>query len=495
MEDLKNNLQCMYKDLVDKQISSKYLTYWSNAIFSNGKTMHDFKSSVLASDDYKNHNLDKYRNFYYKKIGFDFDLNSFEEFWKAYGQQELKDETILTYIGQLPEFVSKYSEIINRVAEACGVTNSENMTSFYLNNFRNYEKDYSIEDFQDDLERNTHVNNQAQTVLNETLEANESEKINSSQQLAVQYGLSDDDISFAKQLTGNEEELYKYISNTKSSALSPINNNTSQPCTASSELLYEFVNEFEAAFKRPIFVHEYFKYAKDCKTIHTEIQDILKKHTMSFERMKAIWRDYLNEDLREYEYVKRFIIDIDRTAFFTEIKDKIITWPEYEHAMKTSVKQKYFEMYGTQLEPYDSDYLFQSLRQNKLSVNDESIHDRLVEFKDETDEIITRIISVYSKVLDRQPDESEIDKYIQVYRDHIQAGFDSTDSVVERELISSLEFHDILKKHIKQAYFKQKGMDAIPSVLFKSLSYVLSHIQVLTIEHMPTIIEKSFSQQ
>lgn len=209
------------------------------------------------------------------------------------------------------------------------------------------------------------------------------------------------------------------------------------------------VEEFEAVFKRPMFVHEYYKYV----ITQNKQQDFLDLHASfvtTYNRTRRILYDYTNVKLDEYSFVKTYLHAADDEGFFDTLIDDIVTSKEYRDQMFDVLKIKYENMYKETLEFYDIEYVFRKVLKLKCSLHNEELDDILVQLKEETDEIIGHICQKYNKILERDPDVFEIAHYVRKYRLGIaQQSIDAIDAITEKDLINTLEFHDILKKQIK----------------------------------------------
>ena len=253
----------------------------------------------------------------------------------------------------------------------------------------------------------------------------------------------------------------------------------------------ETLDAFERAFKRPMFVHEYFKYVlqkayEPDPTPITQFQGIYEKFVQDFNIMRRILNDYINVTLDEYTFVKKYLYEVDDARFFTQIVDEIVNSEDYKRLMCEKLDELYRSLFKESLQDHDISYVFKKVYFEKLDLYNEALNDRLIELKTETDDIISHIFTQYTKVLERPPDVYEINELVQKYRALLPTmSYDDINKDTEQTLIMSLEFHDILKKKIKQVVPHIK-----PRVLFDHLKAIIADLDGETMETLEHKIKK-----
>lgn len=240
------------------------------------------------------------------------------------------------------------------------------------------------------------------------------------------------------------------------------------------------VETFESVYKRPMFIQEYFKYIieNEDENDHVDFQNIYKHFCENYNKTRSLLHDFTNINLSEYEYVKKYLYAVDDKEFYNKIIDSIVVSDEYKTEMYSKILNLYSSLFNEKLKDHDIEYVFIKIFDKKLYLDHEEITDILIELKRETDDIINHIFTQYTKVLKRDPDVYEIEEYVKEYRNSISTKtLQEIDGLTEKQLILSLEFHDILKDMIKSVIPNIK-----PRILFEHLKNILEKIEDETYE-------------
>ena len=239
-----------------------------------------------------------------------------------------------------------------------------------------------------------------------------------------------------------------------------------------------FVDAFEKAFGRHMYVHEYFRYKNiEAQTnVVPDVAEIRREHSERYARLDGMHTRYLGESLDEYEFVKRFIDSSDKgPAFYQETEDDIIGGAEYRRVVSRKLSDIHRGMYDLEIEEREHGFLFARVRKDRCELDEEVLVRYVVDFKSERDVIVERVERVYDRILERRPDPLEVDDAIIEYRKKMLAGDDdeeegyaSADAELEARICSELEYHEVIKRAVRQS-----DPDVLPSVLFKILKAVL----------------------
>lgn len=234
----------------------------------------------------------------------------------------------------------------------------------------------------------------------------------------------------------------------------------------------EFVKLFETAFKRPMFVHEYFRYHEN-KVIY-DLQDYNKRYV----KTREIYKDYLGTDLDEYTFVKEHLDDSDTgSTFYEELESRILMSSEYEATMKNKISLIHSDMYDFDVESREMVFIFDKVRKLGVRLEDDALGEHVIEFKSERDYITERISDLYEKIMKRLPDPMELDDSVVFWRSRTMDGLSESDleKELEMKLCASLEFHEIIKDTIKMC-FKEKNIhqEMMPSIMYALLSKLIS---------------------
>lgn len=233
------------------------------------------------------------------------------------------------------------------------------------------------------------------------------------------------------------------------------------------------IHAFEQIMERPMFVHEYLYYIKHQPL---DVASIQLQRTLFYE-VREVYQKHINKNLDEYNFVKTYLTQLHDTECFMEqfLKD-ILDSADYRDNMISIINTKYQRMYGETLDREDLQVIFAKIKQKRLHLFSEELSSTIVEFKRETDDIITHIFDKYMSLLDRQPDSYESTQYMHRYRERYEVGFDALDAELEKDLVHSLEYHDVIKQKIKRAYVSNHGKEPLPSKTFEILSICLGQL-------------------
>jgi hypothetical protein len=256
----------------------------------------------------------------------------------------------------------------------------------------------------------------------------------------------------------------------------------------------ECIQQFEKVFNRPMFVKEYYKYVvlpnqQEKQHIFSSLETLYQQHTSMYNKMANLSMAYLNTQLSEHEYVNTHLLKIDAPHYVDDYITAAVNSTGYIQNMMTNLTTYYKKIYDLTIDDEDLHYLFVLVQKTKSPLRDEKVIDILKSFKQQTDDIIDNIFMVYQQVLERQPDMYEIEEQVVIYRNKIRdRSFDELNSALARTLTNTLEFHDIIKKHIKARFLQLKNQEVNPSRLYSILQKLISSQDELTVENLDDTI-------
>jgi hypothetical protein len=209
-----------------------------------------------------------------------------------------------------------------------------------------------------------------------------------------------------------------------------------------------FVEAFELVFKRPMYVQEYVRHSASPPT---DLNKLLQAHNASFKQIAQLYWDFRAERITEHQYMRAHFFNVEDSSYYDTLFGKALNSSTYEELMKARIHALYDQQYAEVLDDADLAYVFGNVKTRAITLSDEKLHDVLVDFKDETDGIIKRIMSIYSSTYTRVPDKSELVHAAATYRRavHSLSPLEMVDAELERELMNRLEFHDVLKSRIR----------------------------------------------
>lgn len=256
----------------------------------------------------------------------------------------------------------------------------------------------------------------------------------------------------------------------------------------------EKIQKFEKVFGRNMFIQEYFKYiVDDNNNRYTDLEAMLVAHRDQFNIIANVYKLFCNIILTEHMYMTEHLLSIDNDEYHKTVIDNIVNSESYKSYMIDTLQLYYKKLYDANMDDSDVQYLFLQVQRQKLDPHNEKIIDILKDFKAQTDDFIEHIFKVYQRVMERQPDIYEIELCLVDYRkaSRVQT-IDVTDDELSKNLAKTLEFHDIIKKHIKILYYSQYNKDIPPSKLFSTLQSILQKTNI-TIDNLDSNIIQHFT--
>lgn len=432
--DLKKSLSSVYLNNIGKNIDSKELWYWESKIHNKASSYDDFLSFVYTHPDYKTQSSKRFQRFIINYIP---DLSSstedeyFNTFWEM-RSSEITDESIIKFITSLPDFEKMFTAVVKDVVE--------------------YETDHNA--------------NRPYIIEAVVKKALGSKKLyTNSMMLEDIHNLAKVNDSTDMNTTVNEDDFKKIKG------------------------MLKYIDDFEDVFNRPIFVQEFFKYIVENNGNEINWAEIYNDHIFNFNTMKKMFQNYTGKTISEYYYVKKYLYDADDDEFFPNFINTIVHTPEYKSGMTKTIKEKYNSLFDQDLSESDVDYIFNIFQNKKLDIMTEEIDKLLVEFKELTDQYVSQIFQVYDKTLSRAPELDEIEKYNEYYRK--VENTDEANKSLEKMLINTLEFHDIIKERIKKMYKEKYNSDISYSLLYSTLNRIIVKIDDITMENLDDVISKN----
>lgn len=462
---IKEQLQQMHKALMGRALDGKALRFWTNAIVSGEKAQHEFLTFLLANEDCKQRTAHRVKDAVLDRVGA---LDEAEEthvcerFYEQLlaGQVGYTKEDVTNWVLASPEFERKYGDMVRHIygieyADTVSADCTQEVVDFYVSKFRS-SLEYDVDALHADIKAQAHKP------------------------------------PAPAPPPPSAEPIVKQQTETETQAMPP---QAASVAAAQLALRQDVLQLFEDTMKRPMYVHEYMKY-HTLDADPTTMTQLCKTQRDTFLRLSEIYKQYLNQVLDEYTFVKSHLDMSDAPdAMVQAFKDQIIHSDTYETQMKMVIKRRYSEVYDEQLDEDDLTYVFKNKVQAMgITLFDESLSTILVGFKAETDEIIDHMYTCFMTTVGRQPDIYECVQWFKHYRGGLDKGYAQLDLELERELMMSLEYHDILKTKVKQVYQQQKGEEILPSQLFQILSRCISTIsQCSSVKSIDAFIASNLS--
>jgi len=446
--EIKYIIQDIYFKAFDMKPDNKMFTYWTNTIQSGEKTESDFVQFIMNGNEYKSRVLSKFKSLWCEIIGTEFDISIVKSFLE-------ESKTILGSV-EIKAFLKNTDVYKNTILKVIvtifnyrfNKDPSKDEIICYISKFQAND-DYSISTLENDLKYSNKDLVHDFCLKNNITETNK---------------IYDEYVK----LKNDDNYLLEFI--------------TLPVVTKNIELDDTFIDEFEITFGRPIYVQEYSKYYNDRKS--TDTATLYTNHVEKFKTMKTILSKYTDYELVEHEYVKKFLFKVELPDFIEDFGKCIVYDDVYITKMKGNIISMYEQLYDERLDDADVNYIFDKVQNQRLDIKNQRLDEFLLEFKKETDDIVNRIFKLYMEIYERTPDKIELLEKSFSYRK--QESFDDVDTVIEKELMSCLEFHDIIKQRIRK--IKQ---DINISDVYKMLSLVITKLDTLRIDMLNDFIMNS----
>lgn len=451
INEIKTNVNKLFYQSFDRKIDNKTLLFWSNSIFVNERSFDDFEKSIIENSDYKLRISSKFRSLWCELIGIEVSENDLQRFISSL-TNVINDNDIKQYIKNTPAYMSKIQHIINTVFNSKKDRNAtEQEAEYFVNKFM-MNNEYNINELENDLQLDINFNERA---IDAFFKTHNTVPENVQESVRLLFTKLQDPVV-----------LVEYITRTITNG----NENVT--------LDEKFLHKFEEVFNRPMFVQEYTKYFASRSTI--SIETIFNNHIENFKRMQKLMQQYLVYNLTEKEYVQKYLFKVDDETFIDNYQNNIVFEDEYISQMKENLSSMYMRLYDDVLEQVDVDYIFERMQNDRLILSDDRIDDYLLKFKTETDEIVNRIFKVYMDVYSRTPEKQElISKSLYYRKKYNNKTYDYIDKVIEKELMLCLEFHDIIKKIIRNI-----KPDICTADMYKTLEHVINNLKDLNMNNI-----------
>jgi hypothetical protein len=481
-DSIKKFVHDAYANALDRKPDSKTLTFWANAITSGNKSEGDLVTFLVTCSEYKMRVLSKFKSIWFELVSCDIDAHIFDSFFESMSTKTtgfITEKDIIKYIKFRPEYEQKVTNLINTMFSArYNREPTKDELCHFIAKFRPQDDDqghnYNITMLESDIDELSKSSSPEQ-VSPAPLQQGSNDKTDTSVVIDTTSVLEDITkryIHVCKErlATIDEGGFTEFMKNPEYMIDVYQRHKNPPPLTLDNE----FVREFEDTFKRPIFVQEYAKYVHLKNNL--ALETLLQSHLKNFGDMRGVYDKYYCSELSEHEYVSKYLWDMNDPNFLEEFSKSIVLSETYVTKMKERITNRYSQTYDEQLDKVDVDYIFEKVQSARVGVHDVWLDEFLLFFKNETDEIIKRVFSLYMTIYERVPERNELFDKALYYRSASRKNemFDKVDEVIERELMQCLEFHDIIKKRIKTIK---------PDVTVSGLFSILS----LIIEKLPTI--------
>jgi hypothetical protein len=471
--------------LNQKTFDKKLVGYWVNCIDSGIKTIEDFKTFLIKSHDYKLVIKNKFIDLFYEMLSDTDYYSAFERFMNEKEGSLVEEKDIIEFIKNSKQFIEKYTNIILALFETIiGTPPTNENICFYIKKFQECDG-YDIDALRNDLEAKLHDYTLEESSVSSAMVDNSVvideflQKMNDFSDLELKKVYSILNKNGVQEYT-QEERIVQGIDMADTTKLK-------------DEIL---IAAFEEVFARSMDARELLYY-KDCfaKTDMSKDNciELFTKYKVKFDKLykdiSVFLKQYLDEDITEYNFIKRFLNHLDDDDYLDKFHHEIIFSPEYECKMKERLNSLYKHLYDETMENDDEEYVFMRVKDKCYKLYDDTLNNEIVEYKNYIDSISERILHMFMETLDREPDKAENSKFLKIYRRQSDSvPCKAVEEDIVKDLRDSLEYHDIIKRKIRKVYDKIHNDMPHVSFIYSILKKIIDKNDHLT-KNIEEIIE------
>jgi hypothetical protein len=421
------DIRTFYKTHTGRRIDTKTLAYWTGVIDKNvEKGIEDFRQFVKTSPDYTNYLLSNFRMHFLERIGRDADQTDIQNAIEVGDKRLMNEHEVLTYVCSLPFYASRCKDIIKSTLMSKNIMISDELFDKFANKMiadPSYEIDQVL-----------------QELLNPVQSASN----------AIDSNVA---VDIVKSTEDEQDKSFLAF-----------------PTTVPT-----WVYDFEKQFNRPITITEFIKYHPT--TVSNKSTDWVKGlydvHVSAFKQISELYNLYLSTPLSEHDFIERFIDRLTTNDLKNIELERILNSNEYTTSLCNALQTTYQTLYDKNMDSLALTYSFQKAKTEKMGLKDERLHSFIVQLKKEEESFCDRIHSKFLDVYQRDPDNEEVQQWIPVYRNN---DCNVADDLLVKELISGLEFHDVLKRKIRRRHIELHENEIPTGTLYKVLCCCLDNI-------------------
>ena len=478
MEDTKSQILSLFHEVMLNTMDTmdnKTLSFWVGSITKGTKSLDDLEAFLLKSQDYHNAVKNTFIDVFYDKIGGN---NEYQDLFKAFLQENTSHvrtskSDIHDYIIQSKMFIDKYATIVGSVYEA--VTNGSPEPETTVRYIRKFQElaEYSIDDLKKDIMSDLILGPDDQETT-----CNHAKNGTSNDDDSVFDGLTEQQITDIKDLWNDKVEFVRFFTRgTADGSVADKEASAVASASATQDFPEDIITAFESIYARSMNAWEYVLYAAQQPTDIVSFLNARKQsHDTAYDRVKELRQVYLDDTIDEADFIRDYLHDIHKPDFLECLKHDILSSDAYKHKMSGRISSLYKTMYDEELLEEDSENIFASVKGKAYELFNEELNGVLVDYKNETDQLTERLYRIFITTYEREPDIHELTTFLRLYRKHPDIDIQEVDAMVEKELVASLEYHDVLKQKIKQSYTDKKHANILPSITFKVLKMVLERL-------------------
>jgi hypothetical protein len=250
-------------------------------------------------------------------------------------------------------------------------------------------------------------------------------------------------------------------------------------CSSYDPVFLKIVDTFLELFEREMTVFEYRKYCQlaSLNDSRNVLENYHKLFNDKYYIASNLYKLYFDDILNHHVFCRTFLdyVDLTNEEFCQNVIDIMIRTDKYSNVMNKKIASIYKNSFADDISEIDAAYFFSEILKKKLNLEDEELPQTISQLKDQTEQHINTLNTVFNNVLHRDADVFEKEHYIFYFRD----GYTNNGKAqiadcrykssirIENELYDSMEYQDVLKEWLKDS-LKIKNH----SVLYKVMLYI-----------------------
>jgi hypothetical protein len=472
----------MFASFHKERMSEAVIRKWSDWIRHGQKTASDLVRQ-LQQEQEQYHELRKaFQQLYGELVGDHQCDRAFAEMWRSLERVCVED--MRGYIAECPAFTVRYRDLIAKMhLTIVNRAISTEVLQQYLQKFVQ-QPDYTIDKLCGELQQ---CAREAPAVIDASEPVEPVEPVDDSSSWVAAYKNEADPVDCV-------QPEYYYATLSKLQRLAADHGDATAAVQLLRGLLSPDVHQTAAVFRqvlgRGMTVVELCKYLPNVlrtqgegATTRAAMEQLRDFHCTNLARARELFRKFLQAECSQDEFLHNILpqlsLDDDphNTDLFQQLRARLVTGDErYRQAMERRLQHTSRTLHDVELQGPDLEYVFRQAQTAQLDLEDDAIRDLIIGVRHETHALTDRICAVYAEVLERTPDDWELQNCLTLYRGDgdKESGFQGMDEVLTQRLLRGLEYHDVIKRRLQEA-FKQHydGAVAPPSWLYSALHMVL----------------------
>lgn len=488
-----SSLTTLYRRYTNRKMDAKTLKFWESALAKSGSTMADFEAFVAGSTDYTSRVIQLFKTKHIELLGVEPDARGSDAFMRACAGRLVDDAEVHEYVAGTPECQQKHRTLVTTVGGVAAEKHGRGLTAEEVDALvGKFQKDaaYGISELETDVEN----------ILNPSLPPASAPSAPAVSFLDIEapegcrdvlHGLqqaTSSDVVDATTVARLVSELVKRCS----SAALHVHLPATAPVTTSG--VWEWLEAWEREAGRPMYVQEYLKYSGKDDMNDERVRAAVQLHRRVYEHARKLQEKYADQQLSEHDFVRLHIYAMDDPEFLQTMLEDVLRSEDYRSMMTQALVDMHRRLYDAAPDADSTAFMFSQALTEQLALNDERLRDLVVTFRKECDAQAARAHEVYLKVYGREPDADEVAQVLPLYRAS-HGGYDDVDARVVRQLMSGLEFHDVIKKKIKLHYWEAHGNEIGAAALYKVLDVCLASLgRVADMEQATDMVRQAIAR-